>query len=221
MESDQDTGQVADSERGELIERMVLDIMHRQHLTKLGDIAVNLQKLDRFLTTEEIHDAARRLERRGEINLSEDRTGSSFLRNLADVEANAPFWIAIVACSVIAIATFVIPQAEYGQAVRRISSAAFLFVIPGYAMTNAFIARNRLSYVERMAVSVGLSLAIVAIIGIILAYGSTGITLEVVMGTLTAVIVALAIVAAYRDFVRRKDVRLAHQGFLGHHSGGM
>ena len=43
-------------------------------------------------------------------------------------------------------------------------------------MTNAFIARNRLSYVERIAVSIGLSLAIVALVGMVLAYGIAGIS---------------------------------------------
>lgn len=215
MESNQDTGQIADSERGELIEKMVLDIMHRQNLTKMQDVVASLQKLDKFLTTGEIHDASRRLERRGEINLSEEKISSSFFRNLGDVEANTPFWIPVIACSILLFSTFFLPQNEWGISIRTISSAIFLFVVPGYVMTNVLIARNRLSYIERITVSVGFSLAIVAFVGMVLAYSIAGINLEAIVVSLTAVITVLAFVGAYKDFVRRHEARMSHQRFLG------
>ena len=219
MESNQDTGQIADTERGELIERMVLDIMHRQNLTRVRDVVVNLQKFDKFLTGEEIHDAARRLERRGEINLSEEKINHSFFRNLADLEANAPFWIAIAACSAMLVTAFLLPLEGSWLALKRVSSAVFLIIIPGYAMTNAFIARNRLSYVERIAVSIGLSLATVAVVGMVLAYGVSGISLEPVTGSLAAIITVLAFIGAYKDFVRRHHARLSHHKFLADRRG--
>lgn len=219
MESNQDTGQIADTERGELIEKMVLDIMHRQNLTRVRDVVVNLQRLDKFLTSEEIHDAARRLERRGEINLSEEKISPSFFRNLADLEVNAPFWIAIAACSAMLVTAFLLPLDESWLAMKRVSSAVFLIVVPGYAMTNAFIARNRLSYVERIAVSVGLSLATVAIVGMVLAYGVAGVRLEPVTGSLAAIITILAFIGAYKDFVRRHHARLSHHKFLAERRG--
>ena len=219
MESNQDTGQIADSERGELIEKMVLDIMHRQSLTKMADVVSNLQKFDKFLTTHEIHDAARRLERRGEINLSEENITPSFFRNLADFEANSHFWIAIFACSAMLVTAFLLPADESSIALKRVSSAVFLVAVPGYVMTNAFIARNRLSYVERIAVSIGLSLATVALVGMTLAYGISGIRLEPITGSLAVVIIALAFVGAYRDFARRHHDRLMHHKFLVEHKG--
>lgn len=215
MESNQDNGQVADTERGELIEKMVLDIMHRQNLTKMLEVVANLKKLDKYLSTEEIHDAARRLERSGEINLSEDKISSSFFRNLADIEANAPFWIPIIACSILLFAAFVLPQDESGLTVMRIASAAFLFVIPGYVTTNVFIARNRLSYIERIAISVGLSLAIVAIVGIVLAYGIAGINLQAIVVSLTGINIIMAFLGSYQDFIRRHKARDSHSKFLG------
>lgn len=198
---------------------MVLDIMQRQHLTKLGEVVINLQKFDKFLTTDEIIDAARRLERRGEVNLSEEKISSSFVGNLGNVEANAPFWIAILASAAIIVATFILPQSELWFEITQISIVVFLFVIPGYVMTNAFIARNRLSYVERMGLSVGLSLATVALVGIVLAYGIAGIKQEPVVISLVAIVVALAFIGAYKDFVRRHKARILHRRFLGENGG--
>lgn len=196
---------------------MVLDIIQRQHLTKLGDVVTNLQKFDKFLTVEEILDASRRLERRGEINLAEVKISPSFVRDLANIESNAPFWIAIFSCAAILVTMFVLPQDGMWFGARQVSIAVFLFVIPGYVMTNAFIARNRLSYVERIAVSVGLSLATVTLVGIVLAYGIAGIRAEPVVISLVALVTVLAFIAAYKEFARRHKARTLHRRFLGEH----
>ena len=214
MESDQDRTQVADSDRGELVERMILDIVHRQHITKVGDIVASLQKLDGFLVTQEIHDAIKRLEERGEVNLSEDRNTSSFLKNLADVEVNAPFWLAIATTAAILVATYALPQGGAWSMARTISGAIFLFVIPGYVITNVFVARNRVSYIERMAISVGLSLASVSLIGMILAYGISGIKLEPIVTSMTAFVSVMAFLGAYVDFRRRRQARGLHSRFV-------
>ena len=214
MESDQNRTKVADSDRGELIERMILDIVHRQHITKVGDAVVSLQRLDGFLTTQEIHDAIKRLEERDEVNLSEEKINPSFLKNLADVEVNAPFWLAIITTAAILIATFALPQDGVWLLAKRIVGAIFLFVVPGYAITIVLVARNRLSYVERMAISVGLSLASVSLIGMILAYSVAGIRLEPIIASMTAFVSAMAFIGAYVDFRRRQQAKIFHSKFL-------
>ena len=219
MEPNQDTGQVADSERGELIERMVLDIVHRKKLTKVGDVVVNIQRLDRFVTTDEIHEAVKRLERRSEINLAEEHISPSFLRNLVDAEANAPFWIAMISTIAFLATAFTLPEGESWIALKRVIAAVFLFAIPGYVMTNTLIPRNRLSYVERLAISTGMSLAVLSVIGIILAYGVAGIRLGPIVVSVSAFVVSVAVAGAYRDFVRRHQARLSHHRFLDKQKG--
>jgi uncharacterized membrane protein len=110
---------------------------------------------------------------------------------------------------------FILPQDGIWFGARQVSITVFLFVIPGYVMTNAFIARNRLSYVERIAVSVGLSLATVTLVGIVLAYGIAGVRAEPVVISLVALITVLALIAAYREFVRRHKATTLHRRFLG------
>ncbi len=184
----------------------------------MGDVVLGLQKLDKILSTDEIHDAVSRLERRGQVSLSEEKIRSSFARDLADIEANGPFWIAIIACAAVVLATFALPQTDPWIAAKRIAGAVFLFVIPGYVMTNVFIARNRLSYLERIAVSVGLSLAAVAIIGIVLSYSIAGVRLEPIVISIASFNVVLAFFGAYRDFLRRHGARLSHHKFLRENS---
>ena len=214
MESNSDSSQLADSERSELIERMVVDIMHKQHCKKVSDIVTNLQKLDKWVGVDEIHAAARRLERKGVMNVSEERVPLSFFRNLAKLESNAPFWIAIFTSAAVMAAIYIVPMGELGMIVRRIAGALFLFVIPGYTITNFFIQRNRLSSIERVAVSVGLSLAIVAVIGIMLSYSLIGVTIEAVIAFVASFIVALAFLASYKDYLARQRAHRVHKDFL-------
>ena len=214
MESDQDRTKVADSDRGELIERMVLDTIHRQHITKVGDAVVSLQKLDEYLTTQEIHDAIKRLEERDEVYLSEEKSYTSFLRNLADVGLNAPFWLAITTTAAIFIATFALPQDGAWPMIKTIVGAVFLFFIPGYAITGMVVARNRLSHVERMTLSVGLSLAAVSVVGMILAYSAAGIRLESIIASMTAFVSATAFIGAHIDFRRRQHASMMHARFV-------
>jgi uncharacterized membrane protein len=88
-----------------------------------------------------------------------------------------------------------------------------MFVMPGYVLTNALIARNRLSFVERLALSVGLSLAVVSMIGVVLAY-SVGVRLEPMIASLTAFVVGLAFIAAFRNYSARRRARQLHIRFL-------
>jgi hypothetical protein len=89
---------------------MVLDLIHGNHVTKVRDLVAGLQKLDKFLTSEEIHEAVRRLESRGEINVSEEILNRPFFKSLADFEANAPFWTAIIASALALIAILALAQ---------------------------------------------------------------------------------------------------------------
>ena len=219
MEPNQDTGQVADTERGELIERMVMDIIQRQNLTKVGDVVLNLQKLDRFVGMDEIHDAISRLERRGEVNLSEENANATLARYLVDIEASAPFWISILATAAVMLALFALPDDSQWIVAKQIIGSVFLFVVPGYATVNALVARNRLSYVERMVLSVGLSLAAVALVGVVLAYGFAGIKLQPLAFSLAIYVVMFAAVGAYRDYNRRVQARVMHKRFLGEEGG--
>lgn len=186
----------------------------------MGDVVSSLQRLDKLIMTEEIIDAVRRLESRGQANLSEEKTGTSFFRNLADVEANAPFWIAVISTAAVLLATFLLPQEGSWVAAKRIIGAVFLFVMPGYVTANALIARNSLSYVERIALSAGVSLAIISFVGLALAYSSVGVRLVPTVGLLAAFVVAMSSVGSYKNFLRRKRARELHIRFLDERAAG-
>jgi len=214
MESNSDPSQVAESERGELIERMVMDIMHRRDCRKVSDVVANLQRLDREMDVDEIHGAIRRLEATGSINLSEDRSAVSFLSDLMHVGRNARFWAAVAASAAMLITIYALPQGDSWNGTRWILGAIFLFVMPGYAVTNFFIPRNRLSITERVALSVGLSLATVVLIGIMLSYSSAGIRIEPIVISVSLFSIIIALLAAHKDYSMREQAFEMHGRLL-------
>ncbi len=184
---------------------MVMDIIHRHDCRKVSDVVANLQRLDREIDVDEIHGAIRRLEATGSINLSEERFAVSFLNDLMHVGRNARFWAAVTASAAMLITIYALPQGDPWNGARWILGAIFLFVMPGYAVTNFFIPRNRLSTIERVAVSVGLSLATVVLIGIMLSYSSAGVRIEPIVASVSLFSIIIALLAAHKNYSMREQ----------------
>ena len=84
---------------------------------------------------------------------------------------------------------------------RIVLGLPFVLFFPGYALTAAlFPKREGLGGIERIALSFGLSIAVVALIGLILNYTLWGLTLESTLYSIASFIFAMSIIA----WVRRK-----------------
>ncbi len=85
-------------------------------------------------------------------------------------------------------------------ALRIALSVPFVLFFPGYTMLSAlFPKRGSLGGIERMALSFGLSIAIVSLIGLILNYTPGGISLYPILIFLTAFILVTSAIAWYRQ----------------------
>jgi len=83
--------------------------------------------------------------------------------------------------------------------IRKALGLAFVLFFPGYVFITAlFPERKELDNLERLALSFGLSIAIVPLIGLALNYTPWGIRLTPILVSLTVFNVALALVAIYR-----------------------
>jgi len=87
----------------------------------------------------------------------------------------------------------------------------FVLFIPGYVALEALFPKGQeLDGIERLALSVGLSLAMVPLVGLLLNYTPWGIRLDLIMISLTMLTVGLALVAFARRFrlsVERFELR--------------
>jgi hypothetical protein len=86
-------------------------------------------------------------------------------------------------------------------AVRWVLGSLFVLFFPGYVTVQALFPRGReLDSIERFALSVGLSLALVPLVGLLLNYTPWGIRLNPIVVSLTILTVGLAMVALAREY---------------------
>lgn len=85
--------------------------------------------------------------------------------------------------------------------IRFVLGSIIVLFIPGYVTVEALYPRGQeLSSLEKLALSIGLSLALVPLIGLLLNYTPWGIRLEPVLTSLVVYIVSISIIASYRKY---------------------
>mgnify|MGYP000079450399 CR=1 FL=1 len=160
------------------------------------------------------HEVARAiywLRERGRIALLDPSPPSSFLGYLISTRC---VWFWLLALAVLAtdalIALSPPPPLLY---LRYVLGSAFVLYLPGASLIELlYPKRGDLSQLERLALSLGLSLALVPLVGLLLNYTPWGIRLAPVTASLTALSTALALGAAYRKYVYHRLANLEEGG---------
>ncbi len=93
---------------------------------------------------------------------------------------------------------------------RQILGLVFILFLPGYAATAALFPENdQIDTIERVALSFGLSIAIVPLIGLGLNFTPWGIRLDPILAAVSAFIIGASLVAWYRRTRLPMDERFA------------
>lgn len=122
------------------------------------------------------------------------------------------FWVTI-ATTIIAIAcTLTIPENDYPLVIiRYVFGTALVLWLPGYTFLKALYPEHPsirtgdkdLDTIERIALSIGLSLALVPIVGLLLNYTPWGIALTSIVLSLSALTIVFASAAIIRQWQNR------------------
>lgn len=120
---------------------------------------------------------------------------------LAYVQSHHGLWLwAILALIVVTAATvYLLPQDAPFIYVRYVLGSIFVLYLPGHTLIEALYPKKQdLTGLERLALSIGLSLALVPLIGLVLNYTPWGIRLDPILATLALVAMVLAVAATIR-----------------------
>jgi hypothetical protein len=118
------------------------------------------------------------------------------------------FWTTIALTLVTLAAVFTIPESAYPFVYMRYAlGTIFVLWLPGYAFIKALFPRQLpiktierdLDIIERTALSIGMSLALVPMVGLLLNYTPWGIALTPIVLSLVALTVVFAIAAILRE----------------------
>lgn len=109
------------------------------------------------------------------------------------------FWGTMVYLAVTVASIYLLPPSAPFIYVRYVFGAVAVLYFPGYTLIEALYPKKEdLDSLERLALSIGLSLAMVPLVGLLLNYTPWGIRLDPIVASLSLLGVALAVVAAIR-----------------------
>lgn len=134
----------------------------------------------------------------GKLVIVDPHPPNSLLRYLVSPYAG---WFALVFLAVVlgASSIYILPSVSPFVYVRYIVGSVMVLFLPGYALIEAlYPKKGDLDGLERLALSVGLSLALVPLTGLALNYTPWGIRLDPIVASLSLLTLGLGLVAAQR-----------------------
>ena len=170
---------------------------------------IELTKRETTMPSEEIAEQITQLQAKGIIKLAEPsrQTPQSLSSYLRQTEAYW-YWVTIFLAIATAISVFAIAENAYPLAyIRHILGLVFILFLPGYAFTRALFPTHTpfrtsskgLDSTIRIALSIGLSLALVPLTTLLLDYTPLGVRLTPILLSVLAVTLVTATIGIARE----------------------
>ena len=165
---------------------------------------IRLLQSKQTIRRQEILDAIIKLQNQGRITLRKSKIQSDFTLTEYILSAKGHWYWIIIALSVTtALLVFTIPENAYPIVYsRHILGSVFVLWLPGYSLIKALFPTKKMDNVERIALSVGMSLAVVSIVGLLLNYTPWGIRVTSITLSLLALTVTFSTAALIREHTR-------------------
>ncbi|MHA1334048.1 MAG: DUF1616 domain-containing protein [Candidatus Odinarchaeia archaeon] len=170
------------------IKTLILDLLDENEFSNVKELADTLKE-KYFIPTEVAIEVIESLEEEGKISLDEPRKTKTSFESLKDKltafygfnKFNIDFWAPFALCIGGLLAALLIPESVFPvNIVRWILGGLMVLGLPGYSLTFVVFPEKKLDEVELIALSLGLSLAVSPLIGVILNFTPWGITLTTV-----------------------------------------
>jgi len=137
----------------------------------------------------------------GKIKIKDPNPPRDFMEYLIRLEYSLWAWTTI---AILVLTLFTIFFSDIIHPLiyfRYILGSVTVLFLPGYVTIETLYPREKdLGPLERLALSIGLSLAIVPLIGLVLNYTPWGIRLEPIVSSLTMYVIVLVFIGSYRKY---------------------
>jgi hypothetical protein len=188
-----------DSKEAKITETIIQVIKEKkpqtvQQLTTLAKERINIPE-------KEILDHITKLQNAGKIRLTKQTPPTPIkLATYLKTEQAIWYWATITTAIVTVAAVFTIPENLYPWIyIRYALGTIFILWLPGYTLIKALFPEKELDTIERISLSLGLSLALVPIVGLLLNYTPFGIRLAPITLSLLALTITFATAAIIRE----------------------
>jgi hypothetical protein len=198
----------------------VIDAMRENNPETVKEL-IELVQLKCPIPQEEILERILHLQNQGKIALKKHLAPEpSLLRHYIVSPRAAWYWEIIAVAAITAVLVFTVPENAYPVVyVRHMLVSVFVLFLPGYSFVKTLFPTKELGITERTTLSIGLSLALVALIGLLVSYTPWGITTTPVTASLLAITTILATAGIIREHQAKLGQPTAHSRDTTAYSG--
>ena len=182
------------------IDQHIIDIVRKNHPKTVNEL-VKLVQPKYPIPEKEILERILHLQNQGKITLkSHESPVTPVLRSyIFSTKANW-YWTIIAVAAATAALVFMVPENVIPIVyARHLVGSIFVLFLPGYSLIKALFPTKELDNIERLALSIGMSLALVGITGLLLNYTPWGIRTTPVTLSLLALTTVFATAATIRE----------------------
>ncbi len=191
-------------------ESLVLSLLAGGRVTLVQDVLQAREWQEQGLGEEELVALVKELKDQKKIDLVQVPPAlKSFSEYLQQFTLSWAFWFMIGVTGLTFLLVSIAPAQFPWLAIRWAAGSVFILFTPGFGLVQLlFASRRELDSIERFALSVGLSLALVPLVGLLLNFSPWGIRLEPILLSLSLLVLAFAFASALRDYSRlMSDIR--------------
>ena len=159
------------------------------------------------LTEEDFIVAVKNMERDGSLTLQEPlHEVETPLDYLFNPTLSAWLWATLSVTALSVAAVVLTPESFPIVSIRWLLGSILVLYLPGYALLQLLFPKaSEIDSLERFALNIGLSLALVPLIGLVLNYTPWGIRFVPITSSLSAFVIAFAVAAATRKYLETKE----------------
>ena len=184
------------------VEQQTLTLLERQGASTVESLFGKLKAKTPTLTEDEFTDVVWRLSEEDRVELEDIPPATKIIQDyLRRWDRNLWFYGAVLTALLTTLVIYTLPEDLPLVAVRWVFGSVFVLFVPGYVTVEALFPKGReLDGIEKFALSVGLSLALVPLIGLLLNYTPWGIRLTPIITSLVLFTIGVACVGVARRF---------------------
>ena len=182
------------------IDQHIIDVVRKNNPKTVNEL-VKLVQPKYPVPEKKILERILRLQNQGKIALKKHQAPiTPLLRSyIFSTRANW-YWTTIAVATATAALVFTVPENAYPIVYARyLLGSIFVLFLPGYSLIKALFPTKELDNIERLALSIGMSLALVPITGLLLNYTPWGIRTTPVTLSLLALTTIFATAAIIRE----------------------
>jgi len=179
---------------------------------KASNVKETVVLLGAKFTEAEILEAVKGLEDKEKVELNHNIPAHySFVQYLKSSDYNLWLYLIFLASLATSATIYLIPSIYPLVIARWVLGSLFILFLPGYTLIEAlFPKRSDLDAIERLSLSIGLSLAITPLIGLLLNYTPWGIRLNPIIISLSLFTLTMSLLATHRKFTLGRNLQRRH-----------